>query len=1371
MRGGQLAEIIVVSSGFCRHYQKILDGLGCDAAMVRAMTANRNWGLITTGEMFEALATTLIFFEEPTSKLFGRRGKDGGQDARSGSRVFQAKHHEQASAAKAIADAKKEAAKLAKYRKPGHKRYEQWNGVTQWRLVTNASFNTTDDKRWSDEVVPLFEELNLEADYWEQATLDGLLAKWPEVDRAFFQGENRAFHTLPEVCERLPLEEPFMVRDTLGSFFGRDKERTAIREFLASDKLFLVIHGAGGVGKTRLMLKAGEDIAEQAEWQVLWALVESMRSTPAWFAAIHVERPILLLVDEPPDDNLLRQLAEQMGRGRTSKWKVVVTVRSPKDPVLRFLSEPRIKRRVDWLPVGGLTSQDAEDMCCDLLVTSRELGESDEVWRADVSRTLAARFSRHPVWLTLAVRLLEEEGDLTRVPDDSRELAALYLEEIERQHNTEPEHVRMLLRWVALIGTLNRNDEQSVQLIADAVGFTNTEGVKKLLQRLVERRALVQRGAYNRLLELKPDVLRDHVLDGWLCVDVGYGPEPIQPSEHAKKLVRSVQAAVIEGQLSALGRSVLVSLARTESLLEQSERPVRLLDTFFSTLEAELDAIPARGRLALAGVLEDIAVFRPADTARLCRALRSSTVATETVDQLFGERELGQSDVILSLAWPLFHAAMGARPDNEHNEQQLVLEELLALAEAEAQIAPSLPYGLPNNGKRAAALVERTLEGGPQFWSHFDEQARLLSLRFLAEVADHAPSAARMTAMKALIEPLLRLERHQSWSEGFKIVWQRFIILRDSQEWSIRADLIECIKKRLSDASVPLASRVFFWKLLVESHGNANQAHSAQTDLALVLRDELLDDLKWARTVLRERTQELEELEAARGIWDWHRRFEKDEELKTAADELEQLYKNNELAREFQALFSYDIPPDELAENRESKGEELANANSPDVIRAFLDRATLFIGGEDELYRLSGGIAWVIGKHGPTHKTVREFVKQSIAQPERSMRTDFAMSVAASWIAKLRHPPMVHEQVSELLADCGSETQKLDLLQRLYAGMRTPTIQELTPQESALLRSYFDLFKQHDRLPVFISAVAATLAFEWDACKELLERALEHTSEEQLVLAMRGLVDSVHSAIYQTDSSDVPEDLGRWLGEQMLRLPALSDLGSNTEWRVKQILKTTGRIPLAWLPTALTKRIQMARQAAEQKNPRVMTTAQLSDYVTRVTQADAMNRESKQAIKKLVDLASDRGTVGYHMPKILAKVDPHGLLVPNVVAQRVAETNDIERMRSLARIGGPYANGSDAWRKIAKPILERASILTEQDRASLFDALERNGVRTYGGRPGEVPAVFISACEQARDALAQETDSALLPFWKWLLATTEARLQDEEQRAKEVRGE
>lgn len=34
----------------------------------------RPWGAIGSGATFEALATTLVFFEDPRAALFGRRG-------------------------------------------------------------------------------------------------------------------------------------------------------------------------------------------------------------------------------------------------------------------------------------------------------------------------------------------------------------------------------------------------------------------------------------------------------------------------------------------------------------------------------------------------------------------------------------------------------------------------------------------------------------------------------------------------------------------------------------------------------------------------------------------------------------------------------------------------------------------------------------------------------------------------------------------------------------------------------------------------------------------------------------------------------------------------------------------------------------------------------------------------------------------------------------------------------------------------------------------------------------------------------------------------------------------------------------------------
>ena len=54
-----------------------------------------NWGMINGGGAFESLMHALVFAEDSTAVLFGRPGKDSGQDARSGDglTVYQAKYY------------------------------------------------------------------------------------------------------------------------------------------------------------------------------------------------------------------------------------------------------------------------------------------------------------------------------------------------------------------------------------------------------------------------------------------------------------------------------------------------------------------------------------------------------------------------------------------------------------------------------------------------------------------------------------------------------------------------------------------------------------------------------------------------------------------------------------------------------------------------------------------------------------------------------------------------------------------------------------------------------------------------------------------------------------------------------------------------------------------------------------------------------------------------------------------------------------------------------------------------------------------------------------------------------------------------------
>ena len=153
-------------------------------------------------------------------------------------------------------------------------------------------------------------------------------------------------------------------------------------------------------------------------------------------------------------------------------WKVAVAVRSPKDPVLRFLLGPRTRPRVRELVIAALLMPRLRP-CAPTCSPRKHSRAMPEEQHRGTARELARRFARHPVWLTLAVYVLESQGDLSKVPATAEALADLYLEEIVRNQQQSPaEQVLALLRWVALLGTVNRADDASMKLIGEgsAVG-------------------------------------------------------------------------------------------------------------------------------------------------------------------------------------------------------------------------------------------------------------------------------------------------------------------------------------------------------------------------------------------------------------------------------------------------------------------------------------------------------------------------------------------------------------------------------------------------------------------------------------------------------------------------------------------------------------------------------------------------------------------------------------------------------------------------------------------------------------------------------------------------------------------------------------
>jgi hypothetical protein len=976
--------------------------------------------------------------------------------------------------------------------------------------------------------------------------------------------------------------------------------------------------------------------------------------------------------------------------------------------------------------------------------------------------------------LTLAVQHLEDRGDLTQVPASAQALADEYLREIEKsQTEIAPELVRDLIRWVALMGNVNREDVDSIDQLGKESRVGSRTKVLEQLNSLVKRRVLVQRGKDDRLVELKPDVLRDHVLLRWLTQEVGFGSSPVVASDEAKALLASIRDPLIQGSLDRLGLSKLVSLARTEFLLGLGGYEVEILAPLFDAIRLAVSSMSASQRVALVEILDAIAIPQPLQVVSLIRALRTSRVEDERIEGVFGDRVIGHADVILSLAWPLAHSAMGARDDEVKEE---VLRELCAVVGAEIQLASETKRGLPNDGKRGASLVTRVLQGGPQYWGDFDSPGKKLSLELLDAVSAQPPTDEQNALLKALVQPAMAIERHQTWSDERAFHFRTLFILPDHPAWTTRRDLVERVKQVLAFDTTPIESRLALWRVFAEAHRQLNFAHGHKEDRENGrYAADLLDDLEWTRTVLVQRKASAKELGEARAVWDWHRRFEENPTLKAASTKLEDVYASDELAKEFEYLLSYD-DWEQVRPRAKEKGAQLAGSASANDIKSFVERGARFLGDKGNVRQLYE-VAEELGRQAGEHEVIQDFILSVLGDSDSApCQLEFAVVVAGSWVFTVREgssPEGAAPLVEKLLADCDNDAVRVQLLIEIYGKVpRASRLRDFTREEHALLRHMRPLFAAQGRTDQYIASLATTLKHDWPLVSAMLEELVSKVSVDSRSQALRSLLMAVFWVVRESEVKDLPERLGEWLLDQLVLLPDFDNIVGNDEWHLNETLKRVGRPSVQWMPPVLAKRRELEATRGEDAYSRAISHhVRISRYVQPITAAEASQPEVTQAVEELLGFIGDNGTAGYYLPEVLHDVDPEGLVVPGLVVALVAQATEAEQVRRLARIGDEYVAGTRTWEDIAKAVLRSPLVQSEDNQRSMFSALGGGGVTSWSGTPGEVPSIFLAQVEFTKSSLAAATDEWLRRYWAWRVRRAEADVREEQQRAREERGE
>src|SRR5262249_55228824 len=96
-------------------------------------------------------------------------------------------------------------------------------------------------------------------------------------------------------------------------------------------------------------------------------------------------------------------------------------------------------------------------------------------------------------------------------------------------------------------------------------------------------------------------------------------------------------------------------------------------------------------------------------------------------------------------------------------------------------------------------LVKRTIGGGPQFWADFEDAADVLAVRMLERVKREPATAPIKAVLKALLGPVMALERERTWSKDYKLHFQTDIVVPGDQALQVRESLIKRVKDLLAD--------------------------------------------------------------------------------------------------------------------------------------------------------------------------------------------------------------------------------------------------------------------------------------------------------------------------------------------------------------------------------------------------------------------------------------------------------------------------------------------------------------------------------------------------------------------------------------------
>lgn len=1304
-----------------------------------------NWGMIESGGAFESLVYTLLYDKDPSVILFGRPGKDSGQDARSkdGTRVYQAKFRNKMTMSIAIDLAKEELKKILEYCKPTHPNSKHWAHVTQWILVANITLNTNDKAAWQRDVVPAFRKIGITAEYWSLEILEPEIISRPHLRDVFFNGNNRTLICAREAFDWLSKISPgpsFLNTDLV----GRQTSLAEVESFLDSPvSSILVVAGVHGVGKTRFLYDSMLD-ANKKEWRVLWGHTASMKSSSDWFRLLNSSSKTCVCIDGVDSRDFFKRILEQATTSERRNWKFILTIQPEHEFILQEFST--IKK----IELKSLTQEESQQLSFNCLGESHHLIQSKEAFR------LFPLTQGLPAWQCMILEECKKQPSFV-LPETFPGFVRHHID--SGLATISPDllgYARIMLRWFAAwnIVKIEESDPEEFMFLSEK--GIQRERMEDVLSKLVECRLISKWGINGRSHAVEPAIIRQQILSDWLLDRSG--------DNHQHTISRDGRQFIEELLHFQIPNTpaILQNLCNMAVAYLPNQDSKQFLRPFFDELKRIANGDSIKEQYGVLELLKIIGYTNPDASLEVLLTLREHSLPDETVNNgALGASTLSHQDMLSSVAEYLFVVAKEAA--NRGSVQRFL-----------AEIEKYLDFETKGtvhflNGQKPSECLGRLI-GSPRCSSQYTEVA-------VERLKDGWSSLCDNQFLKVALRSIWDPYKETIIQWGISFAFQRYhFVAPDNPFWKLCLEFRNKAFSTLQDAALNNESlRCELWSQLGHSVSQFDFLSSliaADSQEKQLVLSRIRDDLQTTCTILSDRKNSfsVEELTEARKVWEPFLNGYTPAVLSSLAKRCEDQFQQF-FEWPVQAMFASDAWRDERP--IEQIVRRLKQKNNKSEWESFFDIAERYLSTFEPDARNANVVH--------IYKLVERYCQNEALTDEHPI-----MLFAATILQRPTPSPLERGFVIALgqhlilqaksdLSSFSPETclapflcgcpWKTEVLADIYHHPHPNSIGELTTREFQFLANRDQGFSPHQRASVLASFFATDPQGAAQLLSEMLDKSASSSKEQNEL--MWTMVNSIYMAGLRYDwaSDQIPID---WTMDKILQLK----LDAN-------FLESA---PLRWMRDAtgwtfsmerFVRLIQSRIELESTEKPYDRFSVWPYHFPVDKWCAIGHGDEEQEAFDKLCEIAFEGGgyVALFECPELLPKIDTDGSHIEKFSTRYFANHPEIETkaLYRLATLVAYYEEGSSGWRSIAAEIGRRSTFLPEKDRHRIYQGfIARRSSETWA--IGALPEGVEKRVETKKLQYEHEpSDSPLKDYFEWAWNLAQKELDYAQQRAEEER--